>query len=212
MFVKQVMIKKEKVISVKENDKLTDALAKFSSNKIDGMPVVNEHDQFVGLLTKNMIYEAAFKSELNRNTFLAETTAGEVAEAEGVTLDVDEEFERALLVVRDLPIVVVTDSNNTWLGIVTRYDVLEQFQSAFGMKRKGTRIAFTSIDSEGRIARLADIAKHYHKNIISLTTFDETDKLIRRIVLKIDHVGDIEPFTKKLEKNGFRILSIKDER
>lgn len=211
MFVKQLMIAKEKVFSLNEKDKLTDALAKFTDHAIEGMPVIDSEGKAVGLLTKNMIYEATFKSDSKRNTFLSERTTGEIARVEDVTLDLEDEFEHALLIVKDLPIALVTKKNREYLGIVTRYDVLEQFQSAFGMKKKGTRIAFTSIDSEGRIARLSDIAKQYHKNIISLATFDETDKLIRRIVMKIDHVGNIDPFIKKLERNGFRILSIKED-
>lgn len=210
MFVKQLMISKEKVVFVREDAKLTDALAQFVDQEIDGMPVVDAKDHYVGLLTKNTIYEASFKSEHIRNTFLAETTAGEIAKKDEGIVHVDEVFENALLIVKDIPIAVVVNDDREWLGIVTRFDVLEQFQSVFGMQKPGIRIAFTSIDSEGRIARLSDIAKQYHKNIISLTTFDETDKLIRRMVMKVENVKNIDPFISKLEKNGFRILSKKE--
>jgi CBS-domain-containing membrane protein len=107
-----------------------------------------------------------------------------------------------------MPIIAVVDDHLNYLGVVTRSDVLEQFQSAFGLNRPGVRIAFTSVETEGRIARLAEIAKHYHEKIISLATFDESDKLVRRIVMKIEKNNNIEKFVKKLESAGFRVLDI----
>ena len=105
----------------------------------------------------------------------------------------------------------VVDQTRKFLGVVTRADVLEQFQSAFGMNRPGVRIAFTSIETEGRIARLSEIAHHFQAPIVSLVTFDETDKLVRRIVMKVEKKDNIDRFTKKLEEDGFRILSIKED-
>ncbi|SEA60532.1 hypothetical protein SAMN05421743_10680 [Thalassobacillus cyri] len=107
-------------------------------------------------------------------------------------------------------VIAVAGEDKKFLGLVTRADVLEQFESAFGVKRKGIRIAFTSEESEGRIERLGDILRQYHENVISLATFDETDKLARRIVLKVDPNDNIAKFTKKLEKTGFRVLDIKE--
>jgi hypothetical protein len=69
---------------------------------------------------------------------------------------------------------------------------------------------FPSLE-EGRIARLSEIAHQFHEHIISLVTFDETDKLVRRIVMKIEKKDNIDRFTKKLEEHGFRILSIQED-
>jgi predicted transcriptional regulator len=112
---------------------------------------------------------------------------------------------------KDMPILAVVDNGMNYLGVVTRSDVLEQFQSAFGMHRPGVRIAFTSVETEGCIARLAEIAKHYHEKIISLATFDETDKLVRRIVMKVEKKNNIDKFVKKLESAGFRVLNIYED-
>ena len=81
----------------------------------------------------------------------------------------------------------------------------------FGVNRPGVRIAFTSVETEGRIARLSEIAHQFHEHIISLVTFDETDKLVRRIVMKVEKKNNIDKFTKKLEEHGFRILSIQED-
>jgi signal-transduction protein with cAMP-binding, CBS, and nucleotidyltransferase domain len=108
-------------------------------------------------------------------------------------------------------LLAVVSSERKFLGVVTRSDVLSTFQSAFGVNRPGVRIAFTSVETEGRIARLSEIAHHFHEHIISLVTFDETDKLVRRIVMKVEKKDNIDRFTKKLEEQGFRILSIQED-
>jgi hypothetical protein len=91
-----------------------------------------------------------------------------------------------LLDLKDFPLLAVVGPNHNFLGITTRSDVLSSFQSAFGVNRPGVRIAFTSVETEGRIARLSEIAHQFHEHIISLVTFDETDRLVRRIVMKIE--------------------------
>lgn len=48
------------------------------------------------------------------------------------------------------------------------------------------RIAITSIDAEGRIMRLASALKKYKLNAISFVTFDETDKMHRRMIVKVE--------------------------
>lgn len=94
---------------------------------------------------------------------------------------------------------------------MTRSDVLGQFESAFGVHREGVRIAFTSVETEGRIARLADIAHQFHEHIISLVTLDETDKLVCRIVMKVEKKNNLTRFINKLEESGFRILDIHED-
>lgn len=62
-----------------------------------------------------------------------------------------------------------------------------------------------------RIARLAEIAHYFHEHIISLVTFDETDKLVRRIVMKVEKNNNLDKFISKLEKSGFRVLDITED-
>ncbi len=50
MLVKQIMTKK--VITVKETDKLSTVLAKFSKHRISGMPVVDKNGNLKGMVTE----------------------------------------------------------------------------------------------------------------------------------------------------------------
>ncbi|TYS18968.1 CBS domain-containing protein [Rossellomorea vietnamensis] len=210
MFVKSAMIPKHKCYVVQENDTVEKALDVLEHHQIDGVPVLSG-DQYAGVVTRYNIYQHFFSSEKLKADFVKETLVKDIVTHHDKYLVGDEMFEKTLLELQDFPILSVVDEESRFLGLVTRYDILEQFQSAFGMHREGIRIAFTSVETEGRIARLGEIIQQHHESVISLVTFDATDKLLRRIVLKIEKKDNIDKFLKKLEKSGFRILDITED-
>jgi len=209
MFVRSMMKPMHKTLTTTGEATLGEVLERLDEKDFQGMPVV-EDGKFKGLISRQMIYQAFFKSDSNKTTFLKEKKVQEIFGLSDLYITEEDVFEHTLTAFKGFPIIAVIDENQNFLGIVSRYDVIEQFESAFGMKRQGVRIAFTSEESEGRILRLSEIVKQYHENIISLATFDETDKLARRIVLKIEKKHNIDRFVNKLERAGFRILDVKE--
>ncbi|WP_407268724.1 CBS domain-containing protein [Radiobacillus sp. PE A8.2] len=207
MFVKSTMMPHYQCKTAAPNESLEIALAKLEEHDFQAMPVV-EGELFRGMISKQIIYRSFYYSNMNKDEFLSSNTVSDVMTNDELYIGQDDVFEKTFTSFKDFPIVAVVGENRKFIGIVTRYDVLEQFESAFGTRKKGVRIAFTSIESTGRFARLADIIKQIQGNIISITTFDETDNLTRRIVLKIDHVDNKEKLANKLEKSGFRVLDI----
>lgn len=208
MFVKNIMITKYHCITVPYNCDLQQVLKVIDEHQIEGVPVLKD-DLYVGTITRYRIYKSAFLSDLPRETFLNNTKAEDIAE-HNVTLLGGEIFERVFLDLKETPLLAVVDEQNHFHGIVTRFDVLEQFQSAFGMNSPGIRLALTTVETKGRIARLTELTRQYQVQIISLVTFDETDKLVRRIVLKIAKAPNTEKFIQKLEESGFRVLHMND--
>ncbi|MFJ7725523.1 CBS domain-containing protein [Neobacillus sp. NPDC097160] len=210
MFVKNIMIPKHECFTAQADITLKAALELLETYQIDGLPVL-QGDKYVGVATRYNIYESYFLSNQQKDEYLASTCVKEVATHQDKFLQGGELFERTLLDLKDFPLLAVVDEHKNFLGVVTRSDVISSFESAFGVNRPGVRIAFTSVETEGRIARLSEIAHQFHEHIISLVTFDETDKLVRRIVMKIEKKDNIDRFTKKLEDHGFRILSIQED-
>jgi CBS domain-containing protein len=204
------MIPKNRTVHAEAGDSLKTVLEKLEHHKIDGVPVLNGA-AYIGIVTRFHLYEEFFQSELKKETFLSEKKAADIAVHTDVYLEGEEIFENTLLQLKDYPLIAVVGEEKEFLGIVTRYDVLEQFQSAFGMNKKGVRIAFTSVETEGRIARLTELARQFHEDIISLVTFDETESMVRRMVMKIEKKDNIKRFVERIEKAGFRILDIHED-
>ena len=205
-----MMIPRHNCVTVQADTTLAAALEQLEKNQIDGVPVL-QGEKYIGVATRFNIYEKYFLSGRQKDEFLSSITVKDIATHQDKFLLGEEVFEKTLLDLKDFPLLAVVDANRKFLGVVTRADVLSTFQSAFGVNRPGVRIAFTSVETEGRIARLSEIAHHFHEHIISLVTFDETDKLVRRIVMKVEKKDNIDRFTKKLEEQGFRILSIQED-
>ncbi|WP_026563953.1 CBS domain-containing protein [Bacillus sp. UNC41MFS5] len=210
MFVKNIMIPKHECFTAQENTSLKEALESLERHQIDGLPVLSG-EKYVGVATRYNIYESYFQSNHQKDEYLTSTFVKDIVTHHDKFLEGGELFEKTLLDLKDFPLLAVVDANKNFLGVVTRSDVISSFESAFGVNRPGVRIAFTSVETEGRIARLSEIAHQFHEHIISLVTFDETDKLVRRIVMKIEKKDNIDKFTKRLEDHGFRILSIQED-
>ncbi|MEH7094752.1 CBS domain-containing protein [Neobacillus vireti] len=210
MFVKNIMIPKHECFTTQPGVTLKDALELLEKHQIDGLPVLMGN-KYTGVVTRFNIYEGFFKSGKQKDDYLTSTVVGDIASHKDQFLLGGELFEKTLLDLKDFPLLAVVDKDETFLGVVTRSDCLTSFESVFGVNRPGVRIAFTSVETEGRIARLSEIAHQFHEHIISLVTFDETDKLVRRIVMKIEKKDNLDRFTKKLEEHGFRILDIHED-
>lgn len=209
MFVKSALVKKEKCYTVQPADTIEKGLELLEKHSVDALPVI-EGSEFKGIFTWYHAYRAFFYSNANKDGFVRSTKVSDVMVNQDVYLNIDDVYEKALVELRDFPIIAVVDEGK-FLGIVTRFDVVNQLQSAFGMHQPGFRITFTSVESEGRIGRLGEIIEKYKESVISLVTFDETDKVVRRIVLKVKKKNNIDKFTKELEKSGFRILDITED-
>ncbi|WP_088007503.1 HPP family protein [Indiicoccus explosivorum] len=209
MFVKSVMVKREKCIKISPEDLVKTGMELLEKHHVDALPVV-EGNTYKGIFTWYHAYRAYFESGKSKEDFLTVARAGDIIVNGNVSLGVDAVYEEALLKLNDFPIIAVT-AGEEFLGIVTRFDVMNQLQSAFGYKRKGIRISITSAETEGQIGKLAEVIDKYRESVISLVTFDETDKLIRRIVLKIEKKNNADKFLKELGKAGFRVLDITEE-
>ena len=209
MFVRSVMIPKEKCVTVQIDEPLENVLELLRQEDIDALPVL-DGDEYKGIINQYLTYEAYFHSGKDRQSYLSETNLNDIIIRKDITLTINDVFEKSFVEISDFPIIAVTEGRQ-FLGIVTRPDIVNQVKSAFGMSRKGVRITFTSVETEGQIARLGELLHKYHESVISMITFDETDKLIRRIVLKIEQSDNQDQFLKQLEKSGFRVLHIHDE-
>ncbi|MCI8457059.1 MAG: CBS domain-containing protein [Mammaliicoccus sciuri] len=193
-------------------DAIHSALDKLEHHGIDGLPVVAD-GKYIGMITRYSIFRHYFfkKENVSRDEFIESTKIEEILTLDLHSLNANQVVEESLLNLQDFPILAVVNDEKDFLGIVTRYDVMEQFKSAFGMKQKGIRIAITSVEAEGRIKRLSSIIAKFKLNTISFVTFDETDKMYRRMIIKVEKTNNLDKFIKYLGKNGFKVLDVSEE-
>lgn len=210
MFVKKIMIPKINCFTITNDTLIGEALDLMNLHNLDALPVL-DGNHYVGTMTRYGIYERFFDTLVNREEFLSKTKVGDFSILAMKVIKEDELFERSIFEFKDFPQLAVVNDQNLFTGIITRHDVLEQFESAFGMNVPGVRITLTSVETKGRLAKLAEISKSFNEQIISVVTFDETDKLVRRIVLKISKNDNLKKFLEKVESVGFRVLHVNED-
>lgn len=203
------MIKREKCYSVRTDDSVQVGLDLLERYSVDALPVV-DGIEYKGIFTWYHAYRAFFHSGKTKEEFVKSTKVSDIVVNQDVYLGINDVYEQALIELNDFPIIAVVEGTE-FLGIVTRFDVVNQLQSAFGIDKPGFRITFTSVETPGRIGRLGEIIEKFKESVISLVTFDETDKLVRRIVLKIQKKDNVDRFVKELEKSGFRVLDVSED-
>lgn len=209
MFAKSVMIPKEKCITIETTESLQSALDLLEKSQIDALPVL-ENGIYRGILNRYIAYRAFYYSGLTKEEFQLQTSLMDVVTREEIYLSMESVFEESLIQLNDFPIIAVVEEEQ-FMGLVTRYDIMDQFRSVFGMNQPGVRITFTSVETVGQIARVSDIIQKFHESVISLVTFDESDKLLRRIVLKIEKRDNIQKFLNELDRSGFRVLHMEED-
>lgn len=147
--VQDVMIRE--VISVSPDTPVIEAHEKISSHNFDGVPVVDEEDRLVGILTEYdlivkgsslhlptfqkilsefPVYQkdrGAFRKEIEE---LQNMRVRDVMNNDPLTLSEDASFEEVITAFRDHhrvnPIPVI-DKDHKVIGVVSRYDVLKMF-------------------------------------------------------------------------------------
>lgn len=130
--VDQVMVKD--VITVRENDVMSKVEELMLRHKINHIPIVGEHYDLKGILTKNDIQLLKdWGTNLNLRTsikaneqILNSNTADERMNAEVITVSEDDTLERCAEIFRNnvfhaIPVV----SGSKLVGIITTYDMLE---------------------------------------------------------------------------------------
>jgi len=104
--------------------KVLEASKIFNETKFSGIPVVDEQQKLVGLITEYNLVGVL----LNNRKNLENLTVGEIMEKEPITILFDDSFERALEIMhqhhRVNPIPVI-DNDNKLVGVVSRYDLLK---------------------------------------------------------------------------------------
>ncbi len=210
MFVKSIMIPKYQCQTVGIDEPIGKALDLMNTHNLDALPML-DGDLYVGTITRFRIYERFFNFTGEKADFMQGIRCEELAGHVVKTISETDVFEDTLFEFKDFPQLTVVDDGQRFRGLVTRHDVLEQFESAFGMNVPGVRLSITSVEGVGRLAKLAEITKSFDENIISMVTFDASDKLVRRMIIKVVKSDNLQKYIEKLEDSGLRVLHIHED-
>jgi len=209
MIVKNRMSKNPYCIS--KNTNISKALEIMSQYKFHRIPVVDDDNKLIGLLTEGTIAAntpstATSLSMYELNYLISKTKTADIMLKKVITATPDMLLEEAALLMRnnDIGCLVVVDDNKHVEGIITQNDIFDAFIDVLGYYRSGIRYNIkVSNDVPGVLNKITKIFYDNNGNILDLTVF-RTGDIVDIIVIASDH--NEKAVQEALDLAGFETL------
>jgi acetoin utilization protein AcuB len=210
MFVRNSMVKPDGLITVQADDTLAIALQKIESNNFLSIPVVN-NNAFYGVIFKERIYREFFNSDVaSKEQYLNNSKVIELASTDIPFAYENQLIEEVAFILKESRIPFVPVLNNEqekkFVGIITHTVIFDRFTDLFGTKR-GYRLALSSFDMKGQLAKLTELIYRSNGNIISLVVIDPHVMGVMQIVVRVE-TSQIDKLKATLKESGFKIAQI----
>jgi len=179
------------------------------------LPVVDENDRLVGIVTDRDIREAAPSdatplSGQEPNYLLGNLKVSSFMTPRErlITITPDTLIEEAVQLMHDnkvgcLPVL----EGDKLYGIFTESDALDHLVDVFAPKEKGTRLTVALDDEPGMMLGVFEIFKKHNVNVTSIVSPSFMVEGKRIAVIRI-RTEEYEPIVKDLEKAGYEVLSV----
>ena len=205
MFVNNLMLSKEKLITVTPKVTIGSALEIMDKNNFLSIPVI-ENNKFYGSISKERIYAYYYEKCVDKKCLLSDFIVENVMMTNVPIINPMEQVEEAahFLETKSVPFVAVVDNYGDFNGIVTHHAIFHQFTELFGLN-KGKRLAVIAYDIQGQVSKLTKIITENKGDIISFVTVDPkslTD--VKEIVLRL-HTDNFEEIVAKVKAAGFKV-------
>jgi len=202
-------------VSIRPDASFFDAQALIQAKGIRHLPVVDNDEGLVGIVTDSDIREAAPSDatllnaqELNHLLRDLKVSSFMTPKDKLITITPDTLIEEAvqLMRVHKIGCLPILEANKLY-GIFTETDALNHFVDVFGFKQKGTRLTVALEDNPGTMLGVLEIFKKHNINVLSLVSPSFMVEGKRVAVIRIG-TEKYEPIVKDLEQAGYAMLSI----
>lgn len=205
MFVKNLMLPKEKLVTIAPSETIKRALELIDENNFLSIPVA-EGDKFYGSISKDRIYAFYYEKSVDKDCLLSDFKVENVMRTDVPSIHPLEQMEKAahFLEVKSISFVAVVDEYGSFKGIVTHHAIFHEFTELFGLN-KGRRLAIIAYDIPGQVSKLSRIISENGGDIISFVVVDPksvTD--VKEVVIRI-RTENFQEILEKVKDAGFKI-------
>lgn len=204
MYVRNYMIPKEKLTTVKSSETIAEAIKKFEEGDFLSLPVV-DGDKLIGILHKETIFRTYYEWSCTDKDKFLEKLVSDFNEQRYEKISITSNIEQASYALGKLsiPFLAVFDEQDNFAGILTHKAIFDAFSEVFGIN-KGKRIVVHIFDMPGQISRLAEIIRDQGINIISMVVVNAKVMGLLKVILRVE-VEDDTNITKVLSEAGLRV-------
>ncbi|MDR1660544.1 MAG: CBS and ACT domain-containing protein [Desulfovibrio sp.] len=179
------------VISVRPDTSLLKAGKLMRDNRIRRLPVVNENNSVIGIISDRDVRDASPSKATTLDMYelhylLAEIRARDVMTPGPITILGTETVEKAAMTMMDNNIggLPVIGEGNGLVGIITGYDVLKALIGITGVRNGGIQIGVEIPNRKGSLRPVFDLLTSLGARILSILSAN-VDENTRQVFLRI---------------------------
>lgn len=207
MYVKDAMVKDP--ISIRKDTKITVALDIMNEYEFHRLPVIDEDENVIGLITEGIITDnpsnkATSLSVYELNYLFSKTPVEDIMIKDVITIDEDAFLEEAADLMRKngigcLPVV----EGNKIIGILTDNDIFDAFVSLLGYDVPGSKYIINI--EEDKVGIIEKIASCFVKQNVSIATIATYYGSYGIQIIIIANGRNVEEMKAALEADGFEV-------
>lgn len=215
MFIDKSMTRH--VISVGPEASVLEAKEKIEKRHIHSLPVVDENNTLIGIVTDRDIRSAFPSTSLSEEETAAERErvstlrVQDIMTRDPVTVSPANTLEDVLLLMERVPFTAfpVVDQGKKLAGIITIRDLMRAFVNVLGLHEPGTLLCILAENKLGTMKRIVDAISEERipfGSILVARHWDEGKRAVFPYLL----TSNIARVRKKLEGLGFKLLDPMD--
>ncbi|MDG5787025.1 acetoin utilization AcuB family protein [Evansella sp. AB-P1] len=204
MIIKDIMITDVKVSS--PHATLKDALQVMVSNEIRHLPIVNDENEIIGIISDRDIKDASPSIFDNKENEFLNKQIEDIMIKDVLTALPNDFVEDAAKYMTDnqiscLPI----EDNGKLIGIITETDLLFTLVKLTGADLPSSRLEIEVPNLSGMLSDVATIIKSHNVNIHSVLVYPSSKNNKKVLVFRLQ-VMDVRQITNTLKEKGYTIL------
>ena len=177
------------------------AMNVFIDSVFTYLPVVDENEQLVGLVTEQQVLQALGSEDAVRDC-LADEPVSVAAETHY--------FNAArAMVEHDIDLLPVTDAGGKYQGVVSRSDLFEVFTDMLGTDRRGAVLVLEIAPRDYSMGQLLHIIEQNDVKVLSMVSQEVDDETLR-ITLKLN-IRDATRTRHMLDHHGYSVVAAFNE-
>lgn len=165
------------------------------------LPVVDEEDHLIGLVTEQQVMEALGSAETVRDC-VSGAPVSAVPETHYFNAGRD-------IADHDVDLLPVTDSSGRYLGVVTRADLFSVFARMLGTDRRGAILVLEIEPRDYSMAQLLHIIEQNDVKVLAMASEQENQDTLR-ITLKLN-IRDATRTRHMLDHHGYNVVAAFNE-
>jgi acetoin utilization protein AcuB len=209
MFVSRSMTRK--VVTVDQEASIFDAQELMAKNKIRHLPIVDQKQHLIGIVTDRDIRSALpnrfFELSPGEEKKIAAIKVKDIMAKDPITISPTYTIQDALLMIQNAKVgaLPVVDEDKRLKGIISVRDLLRAFINVLGIGQPGTLLCILVEEKVGQLKRIVDAITEENISFGSVLVARYWDK-DKRAVFTYLLTQNIAHVKKKLQNLGFTLL------